>query len=211
MRVKTPIGLERFEVDKTQCFFFYPWKSKVPVKTHFCVFFGFSRVAIIFHGHFLKKFRGNSKFFTATFLYFSRVELKVSRAEIWFFFTGKNFQKGIFFSSAEFYKDLPTFFSNVVCPTNIESTRERNFFRVCYGKVLWLQARLWKIYGKERAFRDSYFNIFNCTFSWFTSKFLLFTRTFPLWLFDGHIIVCTGGMTYFFTTVGLFFTGVILP
>lgn len=74
-----------------------------------------------------------------------------------------------------------------------------------------LQAPFWKIYWQERAFRESFFNIFKCTFSWFTSKFSLFTGTFPLWLFDGHIIVCTGGMTYFFTTVGLFFTGVILP
>ena len=72
----------------------------------------FSRVAKSFHGHFLIFFHGlNLKFHGQKPDFFSRVRI---------------FKKE-FFSWAEFYKELPTFFSNVFYPRNIECTRERNF------------------------------------------------------------------------------------
>ena len=47
--------------------FFFPWKSKVPVKTVFGPFFGFLHgCKFDFHAHFFGIFHGRSKFFTET-------------------------------------------------------------------------------------------------------------------------------------------------
>ena len=85
-----------------QRFFFFPWKSKVPVKRVFYHFFGFFHgCKTVFTGTFFEIFTPSPDFSRGLFGIFSRVRFKISRAQNQFFsregyiFHGQNFRKEI--------------------------------------------------------------------------------------------------------------------
>ena len=82
--------------------FFFPWKSKVPVKRVFYHFSGFFHgCKTLFTGTFFEIFTPSPDFSRGLFGIFSRVRFKISRAQNQFFsregyiFHGQNFRKEI--------------------------------------------------------------------------------------------------------------------